>query len=464
MDSKASVPEKLNFGKAAALLILAIAMLVIAKTILGGDTSIALIVASAAVSALALLWGVKWDDIEGQIKDNIKAMTVPIMILMCVGMLVGVWICSGTIPTMIYYGMKFLSPRTFLIMTCLIACLMSVMTGTSWGTVSTVGVALMGVSVGLGVPVAYTAGAITAGAIFGDKLSPLSDTTVLAAAVADVNIVDHIKYMLYTTIPCLLISLALYGLLGARYTSGDIGGGDYALMMETLQSAFYINPILMIPPVVVLGLIMMRKPTVPTFFMGIVAAMLLAAIFQGTSFKEIILSMGSGFTKSTDVALVDKIVVRGGLKSMLSTIVLVLSAGIFGAPLKASGAIELLISKVDSVVRNEKQMMVSVGVLHIILFLMVVSYYVSFIIIGNMTKGLYDKYKLNRVNLSRTLEDTGTAIAPLIPWGLSGAFYSSTLGLPVTEFVMYAPITYLSCVFGALYAVTGFTIAKTGKG
>jgi NhaC family Na+:H+ antiporter len=345
-------------------------------------------------------------------------------------------------------------------MTCIIASLMSLMTGTSWGTVSTVGVALMGVSAGLGVPVAYTAGAITVGAIFGDKLSPLSDTTVLSAAVADVDIVTHIKYLLYTTLPCLVISLLLYGVLGANYVSGGIAGEDYDVMMKTLSGVFNVNPIMMIPPVIVLALIAMKKPTVPTFFTGIVAAMLLAAIFQEASIKDIMNAVGSGYTKSTEVKLVDTIVLRGGLRSMLGTIVLVLSAGVFGAPLKASGAIEIIIEKVESVVRNEKQMMLAVGALHIILFLIVVSYYVSFIIIGNMTKDLFDKYKLNRANLSRTLEDTGTAIAPLIPWGLSGAFYSSTLGIDVTEFVLYAPITYLSCVFGAFYILTGFKIAR----
>lgn len=459
--NKMSEGKRLSFGKAMFLLVISILLIIIGKTILKGDTSVVLLLDAAIVSAFAMLWGVKWEDIQNHILENIKSMTVPIMILMCVGMLVGVWMLSGTIPTMIYYGMKFLKPNMFLIMTCLIACLMSLMTGTSWGTVSTVGVALIGVSMGLGIPVQYTAGAITVGAIFGDKLSPLSDTTVLSSAVAEVDIIDHIKYMLYNTVPCLIISLVLYAILGFNYNSGSIQGAEYNVMLETLHQTFNINPILLLPPIVILALIVMKKPTVPTFFAGIITGFVLAIIFQGSSLSETIGSLASGYKTSTGVEIVDAMVLRGGMNSMLSTIIMVISAGIFGAPLKATGAVQIIIDRLDTIVKNEKQMMLAVGALHLILFVVVVSYYVSFVIVGNMTKGLFDKYKVSRVNLSRTLEDTGTAFAPLIPWGLSGAFYSSTLGVPSTQFAIYAPITYLSFIIGAIYIITGFKIART---
>lgn len=457
------VSKELSTAKAIVLLVLSIAVIGIGKIVLGGDIAVTLIVDAAIVSALAMIWGIRWDDIEEQIKENFKSMTVPLVILMCVGLLVGSWILSGTIPTMIYYGMKFLSPNIFLIMACLIAALMSVMTGTSWGTVSTVGVALMGVSAGLQIPLAYTAGAITVGAIFGDKLSPLSETTVLSSAVAEVDIVDHIKYMLFTTVPCLVISLILYAVLGFQHGSASIQGAEYTLMLETLRSTFNINPIVLIPPIVVVVLIVLKKPTIPTFCAGIIAAVILALVLQGASVKDVLGALAGGYSQSTGVEIVDTMVLRGGLKSMFSTIILVLAAGVFGAPLKASGTVQIIVAKLESVVKNEKQMMLAVGLLHIVLFVIVVSYYVSFIIIGNMTKDLYDKYGVSRKNLSRTLEDTGTALAPLIPWGLSGAFYSTTLGVPTTEFVLFAPITYLSCIVGAIYIITGFTIAHNNK-
>lgn len=455
--------KKLSFAKAMILLLIAVVTIFVVKAKIGGDTSVSLLCAAAAVSALAMIWGIKWENIEHEVKENFKSMASPLMILMCVGLLVGTWMISGTIPTMIYYGMKFLSPGIFLVMTCLIAAIMSVMTGTSWGTVSTVGVALMGVSAGLGIPLAYTAGAVTAGALFGDKLSPLSDTTVMAAAVAEVNIIDHIKYMLLTTVPSLIVSLVLYGVLGAKYAGQSMAGDDYSAIMETLQSTFNINVIMLIPPIVVVTLIVLKKPTIPTFFSGILTAMILAWIFQGASFSDVIFAMGKGYTESTGIDIVDTMVLRGGLSSMLSTIVLVLAAGVFGGPLKASGTVEIIVEKLSKAVKNDKQMMITVALLHLVLFLIVVSYYVSFVVIGNMTKDLYDKFGLKRTNLSRMLEDTGTATAPLIPWSLSGAFYSSTLGLPVWDFVLYAPITYLGTGFALIYILTGFTIARADK-
>ena len=455
--------KKLSFAKAMILLLIAVVTIFVVKAKIGGDTSVSLLCAAAAVSALAMIWGIKWENIEHEVKENFKSMASPLMILMCVGLLVGTWMISGTIPTMIYYGMKFLSPGIFLVMTCLIAAIMSVMTGTSWGTVSTVGVALMGVSAGLGIPLAYTAGAVTAGALFGDKLSPLSDTTVMAAAVAEVNIIDHIKYMLLTTVPSLIVSLVLYGVLGAKYAGQSMAGDDYSAIMETLQSTFNINVIMLIPPIVVVTLIVLKKPTIPTFFSGILTAMVLAWIFQGASFSDVIFAMGKGYTESTGIDIVDTMVLRGGLSSMLSTIVLVLAAGVFGGPLKASGTVEIIVEKLSKAVKNDKQMMITVALLHLVLFLIVVSYYVSFVVIGNMTKDLYDKFGLKRTNLSRMLEDTGTATAPLIPWSLSGAFYSSTLGLPVWDFVLYAPITYLGMGFALIYILTGFTISRADK-
>ena len=459
-----SQPKELSTVKAVILLVISILGIVIGKVVLNGDISVVLIVDAAIVASLCMIWGIKWADIEEQMKENFKSMTVPIVILMCVGMLVGIWITSGTIPTMIYYGMKFLNPQIFLVMACLIASLMSVMTGTSWGTVATVGVALMGVSAGLQIPLAYTAGAITVGAIFGDKLSPLSDTTVLSAAVADVDVVDHIKYELFTTVPCLVISLVLYVFLGLQHGDAAIGGAEYTEMMDTLSSTFNINPILLLPPIVVVALIVLKKPTVPTFFAGIVVAFFLALIFQGADVGTALNNMASGYKEATGVAVVDSMVLRGGLSSMFSTIILVLAAGIFGAPLKASGTVQIIVAKLEKMAKNEKQMMIMVGLLHMILFIIVVSYYVSFIIIGNMTKDLYDKFGVSRKNLSRTLEDTGTALAPVIPWGLSGAYYASTLGFASTwDFILYAPITYLSCIVGAFYVITGLTIARADK-
>lgn len=453
--------QVLSYGKSVALILIAMVIIIVGKQIYNLNTAMVLFIDAAILSFLCYLWGTPWKEIQDQIERNMATMTVPILILLAVGMLVGSWMISGTLPTMIYYGMTYINPSFFLIFVCLVSALMSLMTGTSWGTVSTVGVAFVGVSVGLEIPLPYTAGAIVTGAIFGDKLSPLSDTTVMASAVCDVDIMDHIRHLLYTTVPGLLISLVLYGFLGINHSSGLLGGENYDLLLHSLSTTFFIHPVLLIPPFLVLLLIALNKPTLPTFAVGILAGLLCSMIFQNTSMEAAVTSLVNGYKSSTGIKVFDSMVNRGGFNSMVGTVVLVISSGVFGAPLQSSGAIKIVIDKLVTKLRNGVQMMLLCTISHCILFLMVVSYYVSFVMMGNIAKDLYDKFDLHRKNLSRTLEDTGTALAPLIPWGLSGAFYSGTLGVAVGDYALYTPICYLSVFIGIFYILTGFGIAKS---
>src|SRR6056297_2253845 len=263
--------EKTRVTSNQAIIMLLVSIITIFGGVLvvGAPTTITLLAAGFLVIILSLSFGIKWDKIQEGILQNINSMMVPILILIFVGMLVGSWVSSGTVPYMIYIGLKFLSPKMFLFITCLVASIMSVMMGTSWGTISTVGVALMGVSAGLGVPLHYTAGAIVVGAIFGDKLSPLSDTTVLASAVSEVDIVDHIKQMLYTTLPPFVISLIVFTIMGFQYSEGTIAGEEMSLILETLETTFNLNILLIIPPIVVLFMIFKGFPTLPVFGVGV---------------------------------------------------------------------------------------------------------------------------------------------------------------------------------------------------
>lgn len=393
--------------------------------------------------------------------DSLRSMLPSILILLAVGMLVGSWILAGTVPVMMYYGLKILTPSTFLVAAALICGLMSVMVGTSWGTISTVGVALMGVSVGLGIPLNYTAGAVVVGAIFGDKLSPLSDTTIMASAVSDVDIVEHIKYMLFTTLPGYIISLILYFIIGSRFSGGTIEGGNLELILNTLQSNFNLNPVLLLPPVAVLFLIYKRKPTLPVFAIGITLGGALAMIFQGSSILSVAGALNTGFTTSTGVDLVDTMLLRGGLRSMLGTVALLIAAGVFGSPLRTSGVIQTLLDKITSSVKNGKGMSAAIYLLHGGLFSITGSYYVTFAVLAPMVRPLYDKFGLHRKNLSRTLEDTGTAFAPIVPWSVTGAFIASTLDVETVKYIAFAPMTYIGIILGLVYAITGFKVAKT---
>ncbi len=453
--------NSLSIAKSLILLIASVLIIFGGVILIKAPSTIVLAAAGMFTIALSTIWGIKWNDIQNDLIDNLRTMLPSILILLSVGMLVGSWILSGTVPVMVYYGLKILRPSTFLLTAALICSLMSVMSGTSWGTIGTVGVALMGVSTGLGVPLHFTAGAVVVGAIFGDKLSPLSDTTVLASAVAEVDIVDHIKYMLFTTIPGFFISLVLYLIIGLNYGNGTVGGESLQLILNTLEATFNLNPILLLPPVVVLLLIFKKKPTLPVFAIGIILGCVLAFIFQGNSLLEIANALNKGYTSSTGAPIVDTMLIRGGLNSMLGTVALLIGAVVFGSPLRTAGVINVILDKIKSMTSNSKGVLVSVFLLHGGLFVITGSYYVTFAVLGPMVRPLFDKFGLHRKNLSRTLEDTGTAFAPVIPWSVTGAFIASTLGVPTGEYILYAPMTYLGLVFGLLYMITGYKIAKS---
>lgn len=452
---------KISEKKMLFLLVASVATFFFGILYVHAPSTIVLIAAGTVAISLGLLWGVPWDDIQQDIVENITAFVPAILILLSVGMLVGAWIISGTVPLMIYYGLSFVSPAYFLVATLLICTVMSVTMGTSWGTIGTVGIALMGVSVGLGVPVGYTAGAVVTGAIFGDKLSPLSDTTVLAAAVSEVYIFDHIKYMLWTTVPPYLIALAMYAYLGSQNAAGVVEGENYELLLQTLSTTFVMNPLLLLPPITVLVLIWMKKPALPVFAAGIIFAVVLALIFQGATLNSIASALWGGYTKTTGVAIVDKMILRGGLKGMLGTVALLFGAAVFGAPLKTVGILDYLVEKVRSLAKSSKAFQVAAFFIHSFLFMITGSYYVTFSAFGPMVRPMYDGYNLHRANLSRILEDTGTALAPIVPWSVTGAFIAGTLGVPTFQFAFYAPLTYLGMFFAILYIVFNFKIASS---
>ena len=378
--------------------------------------------------------------------------------MMFVGILIGSWMTSGTVPLLMYYGLKLLPAPIFLAATCILCSLMSLMTGTSWGTMGTIGVALMGVAEGLGIPAPYAAGAIVVGAIFGDKLSPLSDTTIMAPYVSGVDIIEHIKSMLYTTVPCLLVSLVLYVILGLRFQGGNIQSENYQLILQTLSESFSLNPLLLLPPVVVLVLIFLRKPTIPVFGVGILLADVLAVLIQGRTLKEVLTAMASGMNASTGVSLVDSMINRGGLLNMMSSVALIIGAAMFSSSLKTTGVFQVLLDAIQNYAKGRKSLLGFSYILHLVLASLVGVYLVTFSIVGPILAPMFDKYGLHRKNLSRMLEDTGTAFSPIVPWSNISVFILGTLGVSSFEYVLYAPITYLGVVFAAIYIMTGFGI------
>lgn len=457
-DNKTS--KKLSVAQSTFLLILSVFIVLTGIVVLKAKPVVCLVAAGMAVSLLGMAFGIRWEDIEEDMKETVKRIALAVLILLFVGLMVGSWMISGTVPFMMYYGLKFLPPSLFLVFTILLCALMSIMTGTSWGTMSTLGIALMGVSAGLGIPLPYTAGCVITGAIFGDKLSPLSDTTILAPAMSGVPMMDHIKAMLFTTVPSLLVGLIMAFVLGLQFHSGTVDGEQYRIIMETLDASFDMNPLLLLPPVVVLFLIFRQKPTLPVFAIGIFLGVVLAVTVQGQSLADTAAALYQGFTRDTGVDIVNSMVQRGGATSMYDSIGLIIGAAVFGAPLQTLGITDVLLNAITKVAKNSRLLMILSYLLHMFLYCITGAYYVTFAIVGPVLGPLYDKYDLHRKNLSRMLEDSGTAFGPLIPWSNVGAFCATTLGVPVLAYAPYAPITYCSLLFALIYILTGFGIFR----
>ena len=314
--------------QAGLMLLAGIAVIIVGLLVMKLNNRIVLALDGVIMCLMAWCFGIPYAELQQGIKETVSSMIVAILILLAVGVLVGTWMASGTVPVMIYYGMKVLTPGLFLPVVCILCTLMSTMAGTSWGTLATVGVACMGVAQGLGVPLPAAAGAVCTGAFFGDKVSPLPDSPVITATVCEVPLMDGIRHALISTGPAYLISLVFYFVYGLRYSGGSVGGEVYEDILSTVSAEFWLSPVLLLPVLVVVVLILMKKPTIPTFIAGIAAGAVMAMLCQGVSLHDILTVMYSGFSADTGSDVVNSMLNRGGFTSMLSTIGLLIAAGL----------------------------------------------------------------------------------------------------------------------------------------
>ncbi len=446
--------------QALAMLVVGIAIIIVGLMVMKLNNRIVLAVDGVVMCGMAWCFGISYGELQNGIRDTITSMIVAILILLSVGVLVGTWMLSGTVPVMIYYGMKVLTPGLFLPIVCVLCTLMSVMAGTSWGTLATVGIACMGVAQGLGVPLPAAAGAVCVGAFFGDKISPLSDSPVITATVSEVPLMEGIKHALISTGPAYLISLVFFLIYGLRFGDGTVGGEVYDDILSTVSSTFSLNPALLLPVLVVIVLIVMKKPTLPTFVAGIAAGGVLAMAFQGATLTDVMNVMYDGYASQSGSEVVDSMLNRGGFTSMLSTIGLLMAAGIFGAPLRTAGVVDVLLDFVKKIAKTSRSMALGVLILHTLFFTITGAYYVSYPVVGGMVKDLFPEYGLEKKNLMRIMLDTGTGFAPLVPWSTTGSYTATTLGVSNMAFLPYAPMLWLSIVFSVIYAVTGIGMAK----
>lgn len=422
-----------------------------------------LLIAAAAVAALiALRLGYTYKDLEeGIIKSMMKGMPA-MLIVIVVGALIGSWIACGTIPMLVYYGLQIISPKFFLVTACIVCSIISVVTGTSYGTVGTIGVAFMGIAHGLNIPLGHAAGAIVAGAYFGDKISPFSDTTNLAPIAARSNLFDHIRHTLWTTSPAWLLGLGVYFFLGL--TSGGGGSGSVSLIktgliLKTIRANFSFHWLLLLPPAITLYSAVRKKPVIPNMFLSSGTAVFLAILIQKLNLQTAIGSLVTGFESKTGEILVDTLLSRGGMSSMMHVTLIAFCAFAFGGIVQHTGMLDVILERLLRVADNPGKIIASSVAASIATALMTGSSFLSILIPGELFAPAYKKHNLAAKNLSRTTEDSGTVVVPLIPWSIAGVFMAGTLGVPTTAYAPWAVMCYSGFVFALLYGFTGFAIA-----
>ena len=442
----------------------------------GVDPHIPMFIGVIIAAIVSLSLGYSWKEIEAMMVDGISKAMQSILILAIVGMMIGVWLLSGTIPTMIYYGLTLLRPSIFLVAAMLICSVTSLATGTSWGTMGTMGLALMGIGHGLGMPIGPTAGAILAGAYFGDKMSPLSDTTNLAPAMAGTDVFTHVKFMLNSTIVTYAISLIFFAVVGFRFSSGgDVDTSQAQVLMDGIKDTFYISPLLLIPPLIVILAIAFKIPAIPGITLGLISAAILAPIFQGNlsifndaleyqhtgaTFGDILSVARNGFFCNTEISSLNDLLTTGGLMNMSSSILMTVIAMMFGGIMEGTGQLAVVI---EAIVKRIKSAAMLVGVTELTCVLsniVMPEQYISILVPGRMYAPAYRKEGLHPKTLSNALEAAGTVTSPLVPWNTCGMFIAATLGVQTAQYFPWAIFNYLMPIVCFVMAFFGFTVTR----
>lgn len=437
------------------ILLLVIAVVIVGSWLgIGMEMALFLGALVAIISCLCLK--MPWADVEASLFKSLSDMLVPILILIDVGIMVGAWIIGGTVPSLMYYGLKLVSPAAVLPLAFVLCALMSIFTGTSFGSIATMGLALTGVAAGAGVPIPMVVGAVVAGAHVGDKMSPMSDSTNLASAVTGAKLYDHIGSMMYTTIPAALISLAIYIILGMRYASGGASMDDIELMLQTLDGNFHISLIALIPAILMLVVSVLKIPAILGLSCCAVFSLVFASVLQGVSLVDVMSAGLNGYVSDTGVAMVDTILSRGGLLSMMGTVALVLLAGLMGGALQASGVLTVIVQKgLMRMVRSARSLVISTMLYCYTILFVSGNQMLGAIITGPTFEEAYDEMDVDRKVLSRAIGDTTIVGSGLVPWGVTAVYTMGVLGCDAS-FIPYEFFCYIVPIFTVICALTGF--------
>ncbi|EBW1515407.1 TPA: Na+/H+ antiporter NhaC [Salmonella enterica subsp. enterica serovar Bovismorbificans] len=469
MSASQNKKKTLSLGLALIPVISMLLLLIIGYGIMGLRIEPLLLCSAAVAAGIAWWQGYCWEDIINSVVDKLaKAMPV-IMILICVGGLIGTWMFSGTIPYMVYWGLKLISPEYILIAAFFLTSVVSVCTGTSWGSAGTVGVALMGVAAGLDVSLAAAAGAVVSGAYFGDKISPLSDSTNFAAIVADTTLFEHIQHLLWTTLPSFLLAAVVYLIAGHSNMLGEVATPQRVTdIIHSLESLYHFNIVLILPPVIVLWGAIRKKPVIPLMLSACVLALFLGVIMQGLSIKQGLDAFIDGFDIAMFpqgaegvVADVPRLLNRGGMFSMMGTILLVFCAFSFAGALTLTGALTIIINRLLTIIHSVGQLITATIGTTILVTGATSDGKLALLVPAELFKDAYRRMGLDTKNLSRTIEDAGTVIEPLLPWTSAGVYMATTLGVSTLDLLPWAIQCYAAIFFALIYGFSGIGIART---
>ncbi len=423
------------------------------------DPQVPILMGVFVAAMVGLRAGFSWKEIETGMLDGITNSLQALVILAIIGILIGVWILSGVVPTLLYYGLKILHPKIFLPATLIICSITSLATGSSWGTSGTIGIALIGIGDGLGFPLPVVAGAVLSGAYFGDKMSPLSDTTNMAPAMVGTDLYTHIKHMTYTTGVSYGITLAIEVVLGFLYGGGQANLESVDQILAGLQAQFSINPLLLLPPAIVMALAFRKIPAVPGIVIGIIAAGILGTIFQGNSFGDLLSAAYGGYASNTGVEAVDNLLTKGGFESMMYTVSLVICAMMFGGIMEKTNQLRVVVNVILKKAQTSGSLITATVLTAIGSNLILCDQYMSIVMTGKMYAQSYKDKGLHPKNLSRAIEDSATVTANLVPWNSGGAYQAATLGVPTIAYLPFNFFCWISPVVSMLYGWFNITIA-----
>lgn len=464
-NTKGRSPRLPKLWESILTFVLLIAVMAVGIIVFETDPHVPMFIGVISAAVMALILGYKWEQIEQFMVTGISRAMPSIMILIVIGILIGVWIVAGVVPTMIYFGLKLLSPSIFLVAALLICSITSLATGTSWGTMGTMGLALIGIAHGLGIPAAAAAGAVISGAYFGDKMSPLSDTTNLAPAMSGTNVFSHIRFMMLPTTITYGICLIFFAVLSFRYSQG-LGNASISsveMISNGLKNNFNVNPLLLLPPIIVIIAVIKKIPALPGIVLGILSGAVLGMILQrGDCTLGDILNCGmNGFTSETGVASIDKLLSTGGIKNMLFSVSLTIISMMFGGIMEETHQLDVIVDKVLKLVKSDGGLVALTEATCLASNATMPEQYISIVVPGRMYAKSYEERGLSPTTLSNALENSGTVTSALVPWNTCGAFIKTTLQISTVQYLPFAIFNYLMPIVNIALAYAGITVADS---